>query len=461
MGARSRTLTSVLVLLVASAPPGALAQLQVRARSTTTAQLIQLRPLVFDSTNTLIAGDRQSATPLVQDLEATAWGFGVRGLRISSMARLRGALGSDLVWPRSSDHFDLLWAFAELDLDRWRLRAGRVLRPGPLGFTGFDGASALWRPARWVRAEAYGGRSLARGFNDPGTSGAIAAVDSFLPNDAVLVGGLAAWAEVPGAAFGAAYQREVTSGFDALVSERAAFDARVRLGAHTTVLASTNLDLGSDAWGSARASVLVSPTRTVSLDAAVFRYRPFFALNTIWGVFAPQAHWGGRLAADARLGTAWRVDASYTMRRYGATTATTPFLAALEDHSSIIQLGGQYAAGPVSARAAWRLTQGYGGAQSGGDLGVDWVRNRDWQAGVTLSAFQESEQLRAAGGTVVGLGAHGRARLGARASVRGQLTHWSHNETRDGSAPDWSQLRAMIAVELTFGANADRAAAMR
>jgi hypothetical protein len=286
-------------------------------------------------------------------------------------------------------------------------------------------------------------------------------VDPFLPNDGVLVGGLAAWAEIPRVSLGATYQREVTSGFDALVSERAAFDARVRLGPRATLLASTDLDLGADAWGSARASLSVAPSRAVALDAAVFRYRPFFALNTIWGVFAPQSHWGGRLAADVRLTRVWRVDVSYTLRRYQATTATTPFLASLDDQSHILQIGGRYAAGPLSAHAAWRLTEGYGGAQSGGDLGVDWVRSADWQAGVTLSAFQESEQLRAAGGTVYGIGAHGRARLGSRASVRGQLTHWSHTDTRDGSAPDWSQLRAMMSFELTFGANADRAAGER
>lgn len=424
---------------------------------------MQLRPFVYDqSTNTVVPAGRQTAAPLTQDLEANAWGFGVRGLRVSAATRLRGSLGSDLVWPRSADHFDLLWAFAELDRGAWRLRAGRLQRPGPLGFVSFDGASALVRPASWLRAEAYGGRSLVRGTSDPGTAGAIAAVDSLLPNSGALVAGVSAWADPwPAASFSAGYQREVTSGFEALVSERASFDARVGLGSRASLHASTDINIADDAWGNGNVRLSLAPSRAARVDAAVFRYRPFFGLNTIWGVFNPQAHWGTRVALSARLPAGFAADASYTMRRYRPTTETTPFLTSLEDVTHVIELGGRYATGPWALRASWRLTDGWAGAQSSGEGGVEWDRGGDVQLGATVGAFQESEQLRVGGGTVLGLGLHGRARLRERATLRAQLTHWRHQDTRGSAAPDWSQLRGLVALEISFGANADQASRPR
>lgn len=445
-----------LILLAASAPQGALAQLRVRIRSSTTAQLIQLRPYQFDSTtNQWESRSRETAAPLVQDVAASAWGFGVPGLRLSALLRLRASAGSDFVWPRSNDHVDALWAFAELDRAAWRVRLGRIQRPSPLVIATFDGASVLWRPRPWVRAEAYGGRSLVRALSEPATSSAIASVDPFVPSEGVVIGGLAAWAEpTHSTAFSLAWQRETTSSFGALVSDHAAMSARWEV-RHIALSGSADYDITGRAWGRARLSALIQPRAGVSAEAALFRYRPIFPLNTIWGAFSPQGHWGASASAEAQLGERLSITGSYTMRRYRPTTETTPFLPALGDVTHNVGLGAAWRRGAWHARGGYRLNLGYGGEHSGFDVAGGLARER-WQLEAQVVAFEESEELRVAGGTVYGLGGAGRFTISDHAGLRWQIMQYRHRGTRGAGAPDWSQLRALAGFDLVFGANADR-----
>lgn len=443
------------MLLAASAPPGALAQLQLRARSTTTAQLIQLRPLRYDTVSaSYLAGDAAAATPLQQDIELTAWGFGVRGLRFASMIRLRSSLGSSLVWPRSDDHFDAYWAFVELERESWRLRAGRIQHPSPIIMTTFDGAAAMWRPHGRLRAEVFGGRSLVRALAEPATTSAIASLDPFVTSQGQLVAGVSAWAEpVAAVSAGFAYQREVTSDFGALVGEYAALQGGWSNG-RVALSGSAVYDLGHDTWGRSRLSGVLSAGSGASAELALFQRRPLFPLNTIWGVFAPQGHWGASVTGEAPLLPRVRVSAGYTMRRYQPTTETTPFLPQLDDVTHTVRIAASLRQGPWQARGAWLLNLGYGGEHSGFEALGGYRRER-WDVSGELVAFQESEELRVGSGTVYGIGASGRVAIGAASGLRGSLMQYFHRDTGGASAPNWSQLRALIALELTFGANAD------
>jgi hypothetical protein len=143
----------LLVALLATFAASAGAQ-SIRVSGVTSLQGIDLRPLVDDSASVTLAtgtgpyrllpdgrlvrcvdgepfcrfrrsGDRTMATPLVQDLMATGWGLG-EGISGHAHIRARSALGSgDLVWPRSSDEFDALEAWMQLERERFRVRLGR------------------------------------------------------------------------------------------------------------------------------------------------------------------------------------------------------------------------------------------------------------------------------------------------------------------------------------------------
>ena len=68
----------------------------------------------------------------------------------------------------------------------------------------------------------------------------------------------------------------------------------------------------------------------------------------------------------------------------------------------------------------------------------------------------QAEEFRVAYGTVIGTGFNGRAQIGSALALRGQVAKYWHTKTAGTSGPDWSQLRAMLGVEIVFGANADR-----
>lgn len=456
MSARRGALPLALALAVV-APRATHAQ-QFRFRSTTTGRYVQLRPLVLDTVlGTFVSGVRQYAAPLTEDLEISAWGFGVRGLRAYGLLRVRGSLGSPLVWPRYDDHFDALWGYLELERTTYRVRLGRQQRASSLGFYAFDGALGTWRPQPNVRVEAYAGRGLARGILDGYANTAVSSIDPVIPDRGTLLAGASVWAAPSaGSTVSAVYQREITSDRSALVSERAALDAQVAAGRHLLFAAYADADLAGGQWGKARLSGALRLPSGGRVEVAAFRYRPVFPLNTIWGVFAPQAYSGASVTGDVSPLRRLTLSGSLTYRRYTAATETTPFAFGMSDHSSIVTVGAQWVEGNYVFRGDYSYQAGYGGGQSGGSAELAYDRGGTWRFGLRGTGFQEAEEFRVASGTVIGLGADARARLARCCAIRGDLTRYWQTDAKGGDAPDWSQLRGSLTVDITFGASADR-----
>jgi hypothetical protein len=452
-----RTSLVLAAALLAAAPAAPRAQ-QVRVRSITTGRYIEMRPIVLDTAaDSLVAAAKQHAVPITEDLELSAWGLGMRGLRAYGYFRFRDALGSELVWPRSNDHFDALWAFVELERETYRVRLGRQQRSSALGFYAFDGGLATWRPMPTLRLEGYLGRGLARGYLGPYSSSAISSIDPFIPNTGSVLMGASVWAApMAGASFSAIWQRELTTDWDDLISDRAGFDAQAPVGRHVLVRGSVDADLAQGQWGKGRIAVLARLPRRVNAEVALFRYRPLFGLNTIWGVFSPDAYSGFSLGADAGFAHGISVSASYAQRRYRPTTDVTPFYPSLDDRTHTLSIGAQVTSGDYLFRGSYRYVSGYGGGNSGGDAELAYDRGGLWHFGVTGMGFQEYEEFRVARGTVFGAGVNGRAQLAAWLAVRGDLTRYWHTSTEGGYGPDWSQLRGLLAAEITFGTSADR-----
>jgi hypothetical protein len=447
----------VLAVLALARP---LAAQQVRVRSTTTARFIELRPIVFDTTTQQFSsGSADAAVPVTLDVEASAWGLGVEGLRLYGLVRGRAALGSGLVWPRSNDHFDAMALYAELERTTWRVRLGRQQRASGLGVYGFDGGLGTWRPRPSVRLEGYAGRGLARGFNDPITNGAIRGIEPLIPDHGTLLFGASAWA-APNArsSISALYQREILNDRSSVVSERAAFDGQTALGRSVVLTGSADYDFGTRAIGKARVSGFIRLPLASNVRATLFRYAPTFDLTTIWGAFSPQSHHGASLAFETSPLARWTFGAGWTRRVYERTTTTTPFLVNVGTTMDAWSATARWSNGFASVDGAWRWITGYGGSESAGDLRVSLRGGEHWSLGASGTAFQQSEYFSVARGTVYGAGIDARADVNDRLGVRGEFMQYVHAGTSGREAPNWSQTRALFTVEWVFGASADRVA---
>lgn len=446
-----------LVALAAAAP---LAAQSVRIRSTTTARYVQLRPILYNpATSAYEPQSVQSAAPLTQDLEVNAWGFGTNGLRAYGLLRFRGSLGSDLVWPRYGDHFDALALYLEYEHANYKLRLGRQQKASTLGWYGYDGLSASWRPVSQVRLEGYAGRGLARGYLEPFNSRALAALDPLRPNTGTYLLGTSLTASAATSSVTAIYQREVLNDKSGLVSERVAVDGNLSLGA-LALAGTSEFDLATNDWGKARGSATLRFGRMLSVRGDVFRYVPTIDLTTIWGIFGPESHWG--FGGTAQF-TPWRFVAlhgSYTERKYQAAEAGSLFGAGLPDREREIAAGGRIAIGDWQLNGTYRLQLDYGGWQRGGDAALTVAPAAGWRVGVKGTAFQRDGEFRVSNGTVVGTGIEARVRLFDRFDVRADAMRFQQRKLERLPATvglDWNQTRATISVDWNFnlGANPD------
>lgn len=476
---RRRTRFAV-VVLAALLPCGTAAQ-SIRVTGTTIVRYIGLRPILEDSVlaadvpgtgllrvtddgytarcvqgaaycNFYRSADVVAAIPATQDLRLSAWGFG-RGLRVYARARGRAAAGDGAVWPRSDDALDVLEAYAELDRPRFRVRAGRQWTTTGLGVYNFDGAALRLRLGPRTMLEGYGGWSLIRGLNEPITSGALAAVEAFVPDKRGVLGGARIRIRPTAAsALSVTYQREIRSDRAGLYSERLASELGVR-SRHATLEADLEADLGMGVVNEARARLSVYPSRPLALRLFARRHRPYFDLWTIWGAFAPVGfdEVGGGLAWT---GSSWTAEAHGGWRNYpdtGVDLALAPF------NDSGWNVGTSVSR---ELGSAWRLQGwydadiGFGAARSQGGGRVERTLPGDAFLAVSATAFQQAYEFRVRSGTVVGFGMDAGAPVSERARIGGGLDAYIHS----GSVADvdWSQLRGSLRLEWTVGSEPGR-----
>lgn len=390
---------------------------------------------------------------LIQDLEASAWGFGA-GIR--AYAHLRGRASNDSggdLWPQADDPMDVLDAYLEIDRERFRARAGRQWRASGLGYYNFDGASLLVRPIERLSVDAYGGWSLVRGLNESHTSGAIAAVEGIPPDDRALLFGVEIRGRpMPALSLAGTYQREFRSDQTAFYSDRVSADAELRLGRVAAVSGSIEADLATAEVNEALLRGRLPLPLGFTLGAEARRHLPFFELWTIWGAFSPVGYTEGNATlswSDAR--SRFLVQARGGWRKYDDTDAGVGFLP-LEDSGWRMGADGTWRVNEQwTAYAATHAELGFGAARSDVDGGVRWEPSRRLFVGVRAAGFQSAYEFRVGEGRVFALGVDGGARLGAEVRVLGDVTMYRHSFSDHAPATDWSQTRASLRVEWTIG----------
>ncbi|HXY18891.1 MAG TPA: hypothetical protein VEH83_02740 [Gemmatimonadales bacterium] len=459
-------IAAVAVALAAARASASRAQ-DIRVHGTTTTQYVQLRPIAYDSTANsdtggFVALPATYAAPFTQDLEVSAWGLGVEGLRAYALVRGRAALGSGLIWPQSDEHFQTMYAYLELERPSYLLRGGRQQRASGLGWYAFDGLTALWRPLAALRIEGYGGRGLARASLDAPNSSAITSLDPLQPDQGTILLGASLWAAPsPRSTFSAIYQRELLADRSGLVSERAALDGRVGVGSQLVLAASADADLAREQWGKARISATVMLGGGASVQVEAFQYRPTLDLSTIWGVFAPESHAGYSATLNLAPARDLTLTGAFTYRHWQPLSVGSPFLVNVGNDQKEATAGVHLRRGAYTVEGDYHLELGFGGDQSAGDVRVAWSPTGGWHAGVQTTAFQQTDMFRVAGSTVYGLGADFGTALDRRVGLKLDVTRYFQRRQTGSTGVDWNQTRASVTFDWTIGADADRVGSYR
>lgn len=469
---------ALLLALAAGASPGEAQSYRGWAR--TTLRYIEVRPLALDSIprdqvqdlgngRFEFQGERvqcaglETCTRYVprpvdenlllsQDAAVTFWGLGTPGLSATTMLRGRTRVAGDFVWPRSDDGFEALLAYAQYVRSPFRIRLGRQRTISGLGFAGYDGASVLAGPLEGVTVEAYGGRSLARGLNEPRNEALRGIEDFVLDQEAWLVGAHVEAEPVPGTALSARYQREIWGDRSGLISERGSLNLHTDLLRPLRVDASADYDFGFGRWGKAHLS-LGAPLLDDALmvEARLRRYLPYFELSTVWGFFSPVAYTEG----EARV--SWRPRPDLGLRILGSyrsyhDTDTDILFEPLEDSGWRLGTGADWRRGPWRFDGRYTVELGPGAFLSMGDASVRWVSPDGLTVGLRGSAFQQIEEFRIGEGVVVGAGALAGWEIpGGGARLEGGVDMYRHLWENRTVETDWDQMRAWSSIHVTLG----------
>jgi hypothetical protein len=455
-----------------------------RGWATTSIQLVELRPLGADTvprsdvvtdaqgrflynglevscvlsticTGYLPLGDEHTLAA-TQDLGGTIWGLGVQGLSITAHVRGRARAGGDPVWPRSDDEFDAMVAYAQLQRESFRIRAGRMDIPSGLGFSRFDGASASYARSM-LRGELYAGRSLARGLREPAKE-AFRGLDDFFLDHSVLLFGGSASLRLQSTAVTGRYQREILWDRSSLVSERGSLDlsgtrGRFRLrGSIDYDFAREQVGKGELTW-----SMPLQESRWL-VELSARRYVPYFDLSTIWGFFEPVSYWEmiGRVAWS-RSGdlAAWIAGGR---RSYG-DTETVVILEPMRDVGWRGDVGGHWRLAPDwTLDGQYQLEWGPGGFLSSADAAIRYEVSGRLTASLSALTFQQIEEYRLGQGRAFGGGVSVDWAWSERASIGGGASIVRHRDGGNVFTSPWSQSRAWTMLRFDIGSDPGLAA---
>ena len=402
-------------------------------------------------------GPSLQAVPLWTSASLVVWGLGVTGLSAHATARLVTNAGDEDAWPGMEPTAQLLEGYLNYDRGVLRARAGRLLIPSRLQQVGLDGA---WARVRWADVDldfsGYGGWGLAQAAVLPVTSEALNPLDEWRPDDRqIVLGAEAVWSPSP-ADVRLEYRRETDPATGEYVSERAALSGTARLSRQLRATGGAEWNIAEGYVGSADLGVTWVDTR-FTVTAGGRRYRPFFSLWTLWGVFSPVPY-------NAVHGSAQVTAASWLTLRargerywYENSGAASPRVI-LEDR-------GWRASGGATVTPSRRVQIdagllgefGPGASSRSVDATVTYTASDALSVAVYGGGLERPLELRYYDASAAWLGTRGEWRPSGLWRLWGDATWFTEERERPdpgGSTLDQVRLRAGVAV--TFGTNADR-----
>ena len=395
--------------------------------------------------------------PVVTSADLTLWGLGLPGLSARVSARAAGEIGNDHVWPGTSPEFQLIEGYLDYAMPHVTVRAGRQVATSRLGYEGFDGGRVVVRDAnRGLELDGYVGWGLTQGVALPVTSPALNPLDDFQPRRRQLVAGAGGGWTGRWGTLHADYLREVDPDVDYFVSERAGVQVAVRPPVKgLTLQAGSDWDLAMGEWGSAEGSATYTSSR-LSATAGAKRYRPHFALWTIWGAFSPVPYHAtfGRVTIRA---TDW-LDIRASGERYAYAPAdVSTALVVVEDTGWRYEVGAT--AGVVSGvtvDGAYQAHFGPGASDAGASGTLSYAPDPRLLVTVTGATLQRPLEFRYEESRLKSVGVDLQA--GVTAGLRVGAGGMYYEEDRrhpDAQAFHWNQFRLTAFATIALGKGAD------
>lgn len=399
-------------------------------------------------------GATQRSGPVSTTADFTAWG-GLPGLSIHVLARGSTDLGSAAVsWPSTTPAVQLLEGYAEYAQPRYLVRLGRQTQAAPIGFTGFDGASATARDRRLgLEATGYLGWGLADAAALPVTSAALNPLDDFQPVERQLVTGASLGYRSAPVDVLVSYERQVDRRSQYFVSERTRGDAVIRPLPGWSITASGMYDLAQSLWGNVDLRLAWrAPSGVVGATAGVSRYRPDFDLWTIWGVFSPTAYRSIDGSIDV---TPWRklsLHVAGQAYEYDPTGASAP-LTNFETTGWRMTWDGTYPLFPKwTVDAGYHAEFGPGASSRGFTGGVTYAAAERLSLSAHAGTLDRPLEFRLDDASVWMLGASVDFRPSSRWNLQADATRYAESRARpDAAGFDWNQLRLSARLVLFFG----------
>ena len=402
-------------------------------------------------------GPKLQGHPLSGTGDLTLWGFGVRGLTLHASGRYTTDLSSSVDYAGTRPEAMLIEGYLEYTGSRFGGRLGRQTLSSRLGYQGFDGAWATVRDVGLgVDAAVFGGWGLARGVALPVTTPALNPLDDFQPRDRQLlfggeVGIRRGWVD-----FRADYRRELDPVPDYLVSERASASVSLAPLPGWRLSGGAEYDFANDWWGSADASLSYTQDRFYA-TASAKRYRPFFDLWTIWGMFTPVPYRSvSGVAAIRPIKRLWirAQGEGYWFDEAGVSTA----LVTVEDHGWRAAVG---LTALVDDRwtvdAGFRSEFGPGASSRAFDGSVTFRPSERLTLVGSASTLERPLEFRFSESNLQWYALSGDVRLNGQWRLVGDVAWLSETRDRpDAAGLDWNQLRASTRLVWTLGSAADR-----
>ena len=395
--------------------------------------------------------------PIVSSADLTLWGLGLPGLSARVAARAAGEMGNDHVWPGTSPEFQLLEGYLDYATPRLTARLGRQIVTSRLGYEGFDGGRLSLRDAgSGLELDGYLGWGLAQGVALPVTSPALNPLDDFRPRQRQLVAGAGggwtgAWGQVH-----ADYQREVDPDVDYFVSERAGVQAVLRPPVRgLTLQGGSDWDLAMGEWGSAEASASYTQARLTATVGAR-RYRPHFALWTIWGAFSPVPYHAtfGRVGVRA---TSW-LDLRASGERYSYAPAdVSTALVAVESSGWRYEVGATASVVPgMTIDGAYQADFGPGASAAGATGTISYAPDSRILVTLQGATLQRPLEFRFDESRVKSIGMDLQVNVTTMLRVGVGGVYYAENRRRpDPQSVDWNQFRVTAFATVALGKGGD------
>jgi hypothetical protein len=402
-------------------------------------------------------GQARHGLPAVLTADAAAWGLGVAGLSL----RLRARAGADLAegnpWYGPDRSVEMVEGYADLDRARYRVRLGRQVVDGRLGYWGIDGGRAWLRAADGAfEASGYAGWGLARASNLTVTSDALNPLGDFQTGVRQGAFGATAAYRTGRASIAAQYHREVSGADYGVTVERGSIAGEYVATRRVALTGGAVYDIASGLWGNWDLGASADFGR-IGVSGRVRQYRPLFDLWTIWQAFSPVPYHAVDGTVTLRALPTLSLRATGESYRFAETETSTP-LVDIETTGWRTAFGATWSATPqLMVDGELRREFGVGAYANSLQGTVTWMPTPAWLLRANGGHLERPLEYRIDVSTLDWFGVGADWTVDQRLTFGLAVDRWDETRDRpDASTFGWDQTRVAARLTWLLASNADQ-----